>query len=223
MGEERFFQLPVVIAARADLSPAAKLVYAALASYARMKDGAYPAQATIGKAIAFGERHVRNGLKELETVGLLESQRRGAFQSNSYKLQISETNPARNNSSCGNDSSSGHSSSDNGGNSSSAHGGRRVPTNRCEELSNKASAADATPMVHLERLDWLARTLLSFSPDLGKPDAAILKRIEEAANGAPEDAIEVALHRLYDSGLHERMRSWALMVKVLPEEIGKLS
>lgn len=205
----RFFQMTESVAARTDLSPCAKLVHAALNSYEQMNGGAYPSQATIGKALGFSSRHVRNGLDELKVSGLVEAQRRGAFQSNLYKLTDK-----------GKDCSARNDSSSSARNNSSYHSGTIVPPNRSEDSLN-ISGNDCEASTHAERLQWLCQTLANFNPTLGTPDTKILHRIESAAHGASEAAIEDALQRLYASGLQDRMRSWALLVKVLPEELEK--
>lgn len=209
------------VAARADLSLASKGIHAVLSSFARMESGAYPSQETIGAALAISGRHVRNGLRELESAGLLERRRRGVLQSNSYRLLTSESPDVRNDSSVRNNPSVRNNSSGIVRNISSDHCGTIVPPNRAEDSLNRASDSDAEAMTQSERLQWLRLTLEAFSPNLGKPDAEITKKIEAAAAGASEDAIEEALHRLFDSGLQDRMRSWGLMVKALPEELGK--
>jgi DNA-binding transcriptional ArsR family regulator len=218
---ERFYPMSQAVAARADLAPASKCIHAVLSAFARMESGAHPSQETIGAALAISARHVRNGLRQLEKAGLIERQRRGVLQSNSYRLLAAESSAVRNDCSVRNISSVRNDSSAAVRNDCSDHYGTIVPTNRAKNRLIEASASDAEPMIRQERLQWLRETLGNFNPDLGQPDAAITEKIEAAAGGASEDAIEAALHRLFDAGLQDRMRSWGLMVKALPDELAK--
>lgn len=220
MGEDRFFQLPVSIAARSDLSPAAKLTYAVVSSYARMESGAHPAQATIGHALSFGERHVRNALKALISAGLVEAQQRGSFRSNAYRLTTTESNSGRNDHSGRNESSSWNDRASTRRNDHSGHAGTDVPPNKGREQINRASSGVTTP--EAERLEWLGRTLGAFCNRLGPPEGAMLQKIAAGVQGASEDDIEAALQAMFDADAPTRMRSWAFMVKALPEEVEKL-
>jgi len=89
-------------------------------------------------------------------------------------------------------------------------------------IEKEAHAASAGAMCEEERLEWLGRTLGACCERLGTPERTILQKIAAAVRDVSEDDIETALQRLFDADAPDRMRSWAFMVKALPEEVEKL-
>jgi len=210
-----FFPMLKAVAARQDLSMPAKMVHACLTGYSAM-GRAYPSQARIASDLGISSRTVYRAVKELEGAGLVSVQRRPMGVSLRYALK-----PTRDPLSIDKEST------DNGSlppqTTSQYHHGQVGELIERRDSSNRGVARDAETMTHAERLEWLRETLGNFAQSLGKPDTAILRKIEAATAGATEDDIEAALHRLYASGLQNRMRSWGLMVKALPDELGKVT
>ena len=210
---EPFFPMNKAVAGRTDLSMPAKMVHACLTAYSGMTK-AYPSQARIAKNLGISVKTVYRSLKDLEAAGLVVI-KRGSFGTSSvYSVAVSVNESTVNESSMDKASIAPRTTSP-------YHYGPDDRLIEAKESSNRSVASDDEPMTHAERLRWLRGALANFNPSLGLPDAAITQKIEAAAAGATEDDIEAALHRLYDSGLQDRMRSWGLMAVALPEELGK--
>ncbi|WP_309723164.1 helix-turn-helix domain-containing protein, partial [Armatimonas sp.] len=83
-----FTQVPNAILRTAKLSPAAKLTYAMLLSYAWQNDFCFPGQERLASDIGVTDRSVRTYLKELETKGLLSIKQQGQGRPNVYHLDL---------------------------------------------------------------------------------------------------------------------------------------
>ena len=80
-----FVQIPVLILGEADLHPGAKIVYAGLLWYLwRSQD--YPGHEAAGQDWGMSRGTVRKYLEELEERGLIQHNRPGLGQPNSYHL-----------------------------------------------------------------------------------------------------------------------------------------
>jgi hypothetical protein len=84
--QEQFTQVPNTILTRSDISPGAKLCYAALLMYGRQKGSCFPGQGRLAADIGVSDRSVRTYLGELRDVGLVQITRRGLGKSNVYRL-----------------------------------------------------------------------------------------------------------------------------------------
>lgn len=210
-----FYPMLKAVAGRRDLSMPSKMVHACLTAYSGMTK-AYPSQARIAKNLGISVKTVYRSLKELESAGLV-SIKRGSFGTSSvYSVAASVNESTVNESTTDNESALPRTKSPH-------HPGLDDRLIEASRSLIEASASDDEPMTHAERLQWLREALGNFNPSLGLPDAAITKRIEAAAAGASEDDIEAALHRLFDGGMPDRMRSWGLLAVALPEELGKVA
>ncbi|MBM3762426.1 MAG: helix-turn-helix domain-containing protein [Acidobacteria bacterium] len=209
-----FFPLLKVVARRPDLSMTAKLVHACILAYAGLKE-ARPTQERIATETGLCRKSVSRAVRELTGVGLVVVETGRSGRASTYQLRETWDILSR-------DSKSHRDSESQGcGTESPSNRGQKVPPEESEEYFQESGANNAEVLTQAERLTWLRETLGNFAPNLGKPDAAILKRIEASAAGASEDEIEAALHRLYAAGLQDRMRSWALMLRALPDELGR--
>jgi hypothetical protein len=83
-----FTQVPNFLLTKQELSVGAKLAYAMLLKYAWGDDACFPGQVTLAEDMGAAERSVRTYLKELESSGLLEIERRGLGKTNLYKLYL---------------------------------------------------------------------------------------------------------------------------------------
>ena len=83
-----FTQVPNAILRSSQLSPAAKLTYAMLLSYAWQNDYCFPGQERLASDIGVTDRSVRTYLKELETKGLLSIKQQGQGRPNMYYLDL---------------------------------------------------------------------------------------------------------------------------------------
>lgn len=83
---EGFTQLPNVVLRMRGLSPGAKLVYAALLSYAWQTGSCFPGQSKIAEDLDISERSVRKYIRELKEQGLVQVIRRGFGRTNIYFL-----------------------------------------------------------------------------------------------------------------------------------------
>lgn len=86
--------MPMQVLGDLDLTPAAKLVYCAIASHARIADGrpvAWPSRTTLARLAGVSERAVDGGLKALQAYGYVEIARRlksgGKSDTNHYRLR----------------------------------------------------------------------------------------------------------------------------------------
>ena len=83
-----FVQVPITILRHADLSMGAKMVYAALLSYAWFNDYCYPGQARMAEDIGAGRTSVNQWTKELEQKGFIKIIRRGQGRTNMYEVNL---------------------------------------------------------------------------------------------------------------------------------------
>ena len=83
-----FTQVPNAILRSAMLTPAAKMTYAMLLSYAWDNDFCFPGQERLAADIGVSDRSVRSYLKELETKGLLSIKQQGQGRTNLYYLDL---------------------------------------------------------------------------------------------------------------------------------------
>jgi hypothetical protein len=83
---EGFVQLPNRILRDPDLSPAAKLVYAGILSYAWRDESAWPGQARLAADLGVHHNTVWRMIKELQERGYLTVKRRGLGKTNIYTL-----------------------------------------------------------------------------------------------------------------------------------------
>ena len=78
--------LPKLVLHAQNLSAEAKLLYAHLIGYAYEKDQCFPGYGTLCADMGKSEKTVRNFMRELEAIGLLEQKRRGLGKTNIYIL-----------------------------------------------------------------------------------------------------------------------------------------
>ena len=83
-----FTQVPNAILKSQKLTPAAKLTYAMLLSYAWQNDFCFPGQERLARDIGVSDRSVRTYLKELEETGLLAIKQQGQGRPNKYYLDL---------------------------------------------------------------------------------------------------------------------------------------
>ena len=83
-----FTQVPNAILKSTQISPAAKLTYTMLLSYAWQNDYCFPGQERLAKDIGVSDRSVRTYLKELEQKGLLTIKQQGQGKPNLYYLDL---------------------------------------------------------------------------------------------------------------------------------------
>lgn len=83
-----FTQVPNAILRSPDLTPAAKMTYAMLLSYAWQNDYCFPGQERLAGDIGVSDRSVRTYLKELEEKGLLSIRQQGQGKPNLYTLDL---------------------------------------------------------------------------------------------------------------------------------------
>lgn len=83
-----FTQVPNAILRSSSLTPAAKMTYAMLLSYAWQNDYCFPGQERLAKDIGVSDRSVRTYLKELEEKGLLTIKQQGQGRPNLYTLDL---------------------------------------------------------------------------------------------------------------------------------------
>lgn len=69
---ERFARLPLAVLARADLTPAAKLVFAAISNRVGANGSAWPGQRRIAADCGLSTKAANRAVRELEVAGLLE-------------------------------------------------------------------------------------------------------------------------------------------------------
>lgn len=81
-----FTQLPNLILRDKTISVGAKVVYAALLSYAWHKDCCFPGQEALAEDLGVSKRSVITFLQDLEQAGYLEKVRRGLGKTNTYIL-----------------------------------------------------------------------------------------------------------------------------------------
>jgi DNA-binding transcriptional regulator GbsR (MarR family) len=87
MSSATFAPIPNSILRRTDLSHGAKLCAARLIQYAGRDIKAYPRLDTLADELGMSVRAVQRFLAELESYGLIKTQRRGRGQSNMYILE----------------------------------------------------------------------------------------------------------------------------------------
>ena len=83
-----FTQVPNAILRTDKLTPAAKMTYAMLLSYAWQNDFCFPGQERLAQDIGVSDRSVRTYLKELEGKGLLSIKQQGQGKPNLYFLDL---------------------------------------------------------------------------------------------------------------------------------------
>lgn len=86
VAREGFTQLPNFILRNPDISIGAKTVYSLFISYAWHNDFCFPGQETLAKAIGMSVGSVNAFIKELQTIGLIEVERRGQGRTNFYTI-----------------------------------------------------------------------------------------------------------------------------------------
>ena len=83
-----FTQVPNFILSDPNLSVGAKVVYAMFLSYAWHNNLVFPGQDRLAKAIGVTQGRVSQFIKELQTAGLVEINRRGQGKTNVYKVNF---------------------------------------------------------------------------------------------------------------------------------------
>ena len=81
-----FTQLPNFILRNPDISIGAKTTYSLFLSYAWHNNLCFPGQDTLAKAMGMSIGSISAFVKELETVGLVEIERRGQGKTNIYTI-----------------------------------------------------------------------------------------------------------------------------------------
>lgn len=85
-GRVSFVQIPTAVIADPDLSHPAFRLFALLCAYARNDDDTFVGQAVLAEALGVSERHVRTLMAELKTAGLVQTESRGARNTNITSL-----------------------------------------------------------------------------------------------------------------------------------------
>ncbi len=83
-----FTQIPNFILRNPDVSSAAKTVYSLLLSYAWGNNCCFPGQERLAEHAGLSKRTVVTVMAELETVGLIEVERRGLGKTNFYTIKF---------------------------------------------------------------------------------------------------------------------------------------
>lgn len=86
VAQHGFTQLPNFILRNPDLSIGAKTTYALFISYAWHNDFCFPGQDKLAEAIGMSIGSVNAFVKELESVGLIDIERRGQGKTNIYTI-----------------------------------------------------------------------------------------------------------------------------------------
>jgi len=94
LSHEGFTQVPNHVLRSDKITPAAKLVYAMLLSYAWQNDFCFPGQARLAKDIGISVRSVVSYIQELEKERFVVTKKRGQGRSNLYELNLT-VNPKR--------------------------------------------------------------------------------------------------------------------------------
>ena len=82
-----FIQLPIAVLKHPDLSPAAKITYGILLSYAWQEDFCWPAQDRLAQDMSCSVRQVRRHLQELKEARAIKIDQRGLNRPNIYALE----------------------------------------------------------------------------------------------------------------------------------------
>jgi len=91
MSTEKFYKLPVELAARTDLTPASKLVWAVLGDRVGDNGVCWPGVRSLAGDVGQDASSVLRGIQKLETAGLLQVERQGNGRRNYYRLTASES------------------------------------------------------------------------------------------------------------------------------------
>lgn len=83
-----FTQVPNAVLRDGKLSPAAKLTYAMLLSYAWQNDYCFPGQERLAEDMGSGKRSVVRYIDELEKKGFINIKRRGQGRPNIYEIIV---------------------------------------------------------------------------------------------------------------------------------------
>jgi hypothetical protein len=86
VAREGFTQLPNFILRNPNISIGAKTVYSLFISYAWHNNFCFPGQETLAKAIGMSVGSVNAFIKELESLSLIEIERRGQGKTNFYTI-----------------------------------------------------------------------------------------------------------------------------------------
>ena len=90
-----FTQLPNFVLKNDTLSLGAKVSYAMFLSYAWHNEQCFPGQDRLAEDMGMSRTRVNEFVKELESAGLLEIQRRGQGKTNLYKIKFVVRNKKR--------------------------------------------------------------------------------------------------------------------------------
>jgi len=91
VSESRFYKLPVEIAARKDLTPASKVVWAVLANRIGDNGFCWAGVRSIARDAGVDVSTVLESIRKLEDAGRLRVERRGSGRANHYSLPASES------------------------------------------------------------------------------------------------------------------------------------
>ena len=83
-----FTQVPNAVLRCPNLTPNAKLTFAALLSYAWQDDHCYPGQERLAQDMGSGKRSVVRYIDELSTKGYITIKKQGQGKSNLYELNV---------------------------------------------------------------------------------------------------------------------------------------
>jgi biotin operon repressor len=86
--ENGFTQVPNAILRADDISPAAKMTFACLLSYAWQNDYCFPGQERLAKDMGAGKRSVVRYIDELQKKGYIKITKRGLGKPNLYELRV---------------------------------------------------------------------------------------------------------------------------------------
>jgi len=83
----QYATIPGALLADERVSVGAKTLFALLDLFVGDHDGAWPAQASLGKLLGLSERQIRRWLGELEAAGWVKRRQRGLTLQNVYQLE----------------------------------------------------------------------------------------------------------------------------------------
>ena len=83
-----FTQVPNSVLRANDLTPASKLTFAMLLSYAWQNDFCFPGQKRLAQEMGAGQRSVVRYIDELEKKGYIKITKRGLGKPNLYELRV---------------------------------------------------------------------------------------------------------------------------------------
>jgi len=162
----RFYKLPVEIACRQDLPGGVKVLFAVMADRVGQNDSCWPGLRTLANDTGSTKTTILAGIKTLEIVGLLETERRGNGRVNHYRIidkSGQETIPVKKLYRSRNLTT--------GGQKTIPEAVKKLDHNQTDPLNQTHISCRNSDAVRLSRL--LLNQILSRKPDFKKPNLQI--------------------------------------------------